>query len=115
MLRTQAHNATSGHLNSTGVNPVGELGLRIFIFMFFDSPSQPDCGVSESTTKSSRGRESKLRSAVDRFEKAYPLSYGLSYESKTAIAGMAEVINSNDESGGIRTQDLHIKRAGDEQ
>lgn len=35
----------------------------------------------------------KLRSAVEGLEKAYPLSYGLSYETRAAEGGTAEVIN----------------------
>jgi hypothetical protein len=34
----------------------------------------------------------KLRSAVEGLEKAYPLSYGLSYETKAAVGETAEVL-----------------------
>jgi integrase len=34
----------------------------------------------------------KLRSAVEGLEKAYPLSYGLSYETKVAVGSTAEVL-----------------------
>ncbi len=53
----------------------------------------------------------KLRSAVETLEKAYPLSYGLSYERKAAVAGSAEVVDTTGEPAGIRTQDPRLKRA----
>ena len=53
----------------------------------------------------------KLRSAVEGLEKAYPLSYGLSYETKAAVGQTAEVIDLNGESAGIRTQDPRLKRS----
>ncbi len=55
----------------------------------------------------------KLRSAVEGLEKAYPLSYGLSYETKAAVGGTPEGIDFDGESAGIRTQDPRLKRAGE--
>ena len=49
----------------------------------------------------------KLRSAVEGLEKAYPLSYG----TKAVVGKIAEVIDLNGESAGIRTQDPRLKRA----
>ena len=53
----------------------------------------------------------KLRMAVETLEKAYPLSYGLSYEPKAAVAGNLEVFERFGEPAGIRTQDPRLKRA----
>ena len=53
----------------------------------------------------------KLKSAVEGLEKAYPLSYGLSYETKAAVGQTAEVLDFDGESAGIRTQDPRLKRA----
>ena len=53
----------------------------------------------------------KLKSAVEGLEKAYPLSYGLSYETRATEGGTAEVIDLYGESAGIRTQDPRLKRA----
>ena len=41
--------------------------------------------------------------------KAYPLSYGLSYEPKAAVAGNLEVFETCGEPAGIRTQDPRLK------
>jgi len=47
---------------------------------------------------------------VEGLEKAYPLSYGLSYEPKAALGGIAEVMDLGGESAGIRTQNPRLKR-----
>ena len=51
----------------------------------------------------------KRRPAVEGLEKAYPLYYGLSYETKAALGQTAEVIDLKGESAGIRTQDPRLK------
>ena len=53
----------------------------------------------------------ELLSSVEALETAYPLSYGLSYEPKAAVAGTVEVFENTGEPAGIRTQDPRLKRA----
>ena len=48
---------------------------------------------------------------MEGLEKAYPLSYGLSYETKAVVSGTAETFDLYGESAGIRTQDPRLKRA----
>ncbi len=51
----------------------------------------------------------KLRSAVDGLEKTYPLSYGLSYEPKAAMVGIAEVIDRVVSRLGFEPRTLALK------
>ena len=51
----------------------------------------------------------KLKSAVEGLEKAYPLSYGLSYETRAKGGIIAEAVDLYGESAGIRTQDPRLK------
>jgi hypothetical protein len=53
----------------------------------------------------------ELRLAGETLEKAYPLSYGLSFEPKVAVVGSVEVLERFGEPAGIRTQDPRLKRA----
>ncbi len=52
----------------------------------------------------------KLRQAVTALEKAYPLSYGLSYEKATEAVGDSNLLNFG-EPPGTRTQGPRLKRA----
>ena len=54
---------------------------------------------------------SKAEISGGRTEKAYPLSYGLSYKTKAAVGQTSEVIDLNGESAGIRTQNPRLKMA----
>ena len=73
------------------------------------SPSR--AGITADYSYGGPEWDRKLRLGVGGLEKAYPLSYGLSYETKAAVGQTAEVIDLNGESAGIRTQDPRLKRA----
>jgi hypothetical protein len=67
-------------------------------------------GMTASYSHGGPEWDQKLREAVTKLEKGYPLSYGLSYDREVEAVGDAKPLK-NGEPPGTRTQGPRLKRA----